>query len=203
MKLRLSKRNKFIPHTTFASTGKTCGAFQAKNHFAASKITQVSELKDVEDDLEILKIHVDSVSSQRDWVVKVKIAGAGVLLGDTAFQVSLLPYLVYKKMQVKTPLERSAFILRCYSGDEITHVGVITQQLALDGRQRWLKSFAVKKEQQVLLGLQSCERLGLISRNIDFKVVLREDAIPLVHAALPVPLALKEPLRDQLSRTAA
>lgn len=39
------------PHN-FGVYGKTCGAFQVKNHFTAScrKITQVSELKDDEDD---------------------------------------------------------------------------------------------------------------------------------------------------------
>lgn len=97
------------------------------------------------------------------------------------------------------------------------HVGLIDQEIVLNGQRCFFNFLVVKKEQQALLDLQASERLGLVSRSIDtvtrnspwqlvhefsglfegtvcvgreYRMALREDATPVVHAARCVPLAL-------------
>lgn len=165
---------------------------------------------------------------QRDWIVKTGISGVQVALKvDTGSQANLLPLSVYKKMQPKPPLKHSRSILRSYSGCEIKHVGVISVEVTIGDQCSVQDFFIVKKGRQALLGLQGSERLGLLARNVDlvatnsseelvqefndifkgtgcvqrqYKMKLRDDAIPVVQAARRVPLALKEPLRTELGR---
>lgn len=210
--------------------GKTCRACQSKNHFAVCcrKVTQVGELRDDEDDFSILDVCVDSVRTERDWIVNADVGGQQVRLKvDTGSQANLLPFPVYKSIKLRPPLKHSSSTLRSYSGCTIKHLGVISQQVAI-GRQRCeLNFFVVKKGRQALLGLHGAEQLGLVTRNVDsvttnssekllqeysdvfqgtgcvqrqYKMVLKEGSVPAVQAARRVPLALREPLRNELRR---
>ncbi|KAH7952034.1 hypothetical protein HPB52_017329 [Rhipicephalus sanguineus] len=86
--------------------------------------------------------------------------------------------------------------------------------------------FVVRKGRQATLGLHACQQFGLVPKAVDsvrcsepapekafpdlfqgtgcvgkrYRMVLREDAVPVVHPARWVPLALREPLRQELER---
>ncbi|XP_049519046.1 uncharacterized protein LOC125943631 [Dermacentor silvarum] len=125
------------------------------------------------------------------------------------------------------PVKRSNTTLRSYDGAIIKHLGVISQEVVIGDRRQHLDFFVSKKGRQALLGLKASEMLGLVTRTVDtvaassseqvmqefgelfegtgcvqrhYKMVLSADAVPVVQAARRVPLALKEPLRNELKR---
>ncbi|XP_075560009.1 uncharacterized protein LOC142591584 [Dermacentor variabilis] len=209
--------------------GKTCRRCQRKNHFArCCKATAVvGELQSGQDDFEILDVSAKNVSSKHDWTVEVQIKNVAVQLKvDTGSQANLLPYGLYAKMNPQPPLYPSSAILRSYGGDVIKHIGVMRAEVSLNGCIAMLSFFVARKGRQAILGLEASERLGLISRVNSvsqnsseevvasfrhlftgtgcvkrvYHMVLRKDATPVVQRPRRVPLALEEPLREELSR---
>ncbi|XP_070382812.1 uncharacterized protein [Dermacentor albipictus] len=209
--------------------GKTCRRCQRKNHFArCCKATAVvGELQSGQDDFEILDVSAKNGSSKHDWTVEVQIKNVAVQLKvDTGSQANLLPYGLYAKMNPQPPLYPSSAILRSYGGDVIKHIGVMRVEVSLNGCIAMLSFFVARKGRQAILGLEASERLGLISRVNSvsqnsseevvasfrhlftgtgcvkrvYHMVLRKDATPVVQRPRRVPLALEEPLREELSR---
>ncbi|XP_040355270.2 uncharacterized protein LOC121045893, partial [Ixodes scapularis] len=199
--------------------GRSCFLCTGTDHFAAccKKGPQV-------------KVHlkIDSVGNHADWIIHAKVADQPVVLKvDTGSQANLLPYSIYRRCTEKANLKPSASVLRSYSGDAIKHIGVATLRVVIYNRSGDIEFFIVKKGSQALLGLLASEALGLVSRSVSvvntsniekivtefrplfqgtgclarqYRMVLRDDATPVVQPARRVPLALREPLREELER---
>ncbi|XP_077508866.1 uncharacterized protein LOC144120392 [Amblyomma americanum] len=117
-------------------------------------------------------------------------------------------------------------VLKAYNGSAIKHVGVDREIFVLNGVAHVVTFFVVKKGRQAILGLQTCQQFGLVPKAVDsvewnetapekafpdlfqgtgcvgrqYRMVLRADAVPVVHPARRVPLALRDPLRQELER---
>ncbi|XP_049273470.1 uncharacterized protein LOC125759154 [Rhipicephalus sanguineus] len=182
------------------------------------------------DVLEIRSTESKRGHESRDWVVTTNIEGKQVQLKvDTGAQANLLPRSLFNRLGTKQQPYPTRSILRHYGGGEIPHCGKVRLAVQLDKRHVLLEFFVVKKK-QAILGLEASEQLGLVNRvnavdNSDgyaslkqtyprlftgigrtrheYKMVLREDAVPVVQPTRRVPYALRKPLKKELDRMCA
>ncbi|XP_075733513.1 uncharacterized protein LOC142775690 isoform X1 [Rhipicephalus microplus] len=209
--------------------GRTCRKCQKRNHFAicCRSSALVGEIQDHEDDFSILEVSTRGVTSQRDWTVRMTVNNVSVELKvDTGSQANLLPVRIYNRMHPSPEMKQSSVVLHSYGGDTIKHLGVIRTEATLGDQAIPLDFFVVRKGRQAILGLQASERLGLLSRVHsvskdgreelvkDFRhlftgtgcvkkvyhMVLQDNTVPVIQPVRRVPLALNEPLRDELDR---
>ncbi|XP_075733124.1 uncharacterized protein LOC142775550 [Rhipicephalus microplus] len=164
-----------------------------------------------------------------DWMVRGKIAGQEVQFKvDTGSQANLLPLTLFNRFAHASTPRKSAAVLSAYNSSTIKHVGVATKDLEINEAQHSVSFFIVKKGRQAILGLKTCQQFGLVPVTVDavkvgdgqtkfqlafpdlfsgsgcvrrhYKMVLREDAVPVVQPARRVPIALKGRLRQELQR---
>ncbi|XP_077516843.1 uncharacterized protein LOC144127800 [Amblyomma americanum] len=207
--------------------GKICRACAGRNHFTVCcRKREVAGVQHENEDFEILDVTVCGIQKM-DWIVNAQVGGQQVAFKvDTGSQANLLPLSVYNRFRTKPRLRPSNSVLRSYSGNAIMHCGVTTQVVTINDR-RCLADFFVVKRGQPILGLGLAESLTLLTRAVDsvtadkvapavqqfrhlfegtgcakreYRMVLRDDAVPVIHAARRVPLALREPLRKELLR---
>ncbi|XP_077525587.1 uncharacterized protein LOC144136799 [Haemaphysalis longicornis] len=209
--------------------GKACFLCGGQNHFAAccKSGPRVGEVVEQRDTFDILDVRVCTVGSNADWIVNAQVADQNTVFKvDTGSQANLLPYSVYRRCRNVTGLQPSGSILRSYSGDVIKHIGVATLPVVAN-KSASFTFFILKKGRQPILGLQASEALGLVCRPVDavtasssegilqefshlfqgtgrvareYRMVMREDAVPVVLPARRVPVALQEPFRQELER---
>ncbi|XP_077508180.1 uncharacterized protein LOC144119451 [Amblyomma americanum] len=142
------------------------------------------------------------------------------------FSFEAVPVTHYRRLKNTASLQKSTAVLKAYNGSAIKHVGVDREILVLNGVAHVVTFFVVKKGRQAILGLQTCQQFGLVPKAVDsvewnetapekafpdlfqgtgcvgrqYRMVLRADAVPVVHPARRVPLALRDPLRQELER---
>ncbi|XP_049273555.1 uncharacterized protein LOC125759180 [Rhipicephalus sanguineus] len=225
---RCSRCNRIHERGKCPAFGKTCFSCRGANHFSAccsKKGPQVSAVRDEPDDFQILDV---GVGNKADWLIDAKVASQVVSLKvDTGSQANLLPRTIFERLKVKTSLKASSSILRSYSGNVINHVGVATLPVAVNNRSEYFDFFIVRKSNQAILGLSASEALGLVSRTVasvhmsstdqivkefpelfqgigclarPYHMVLQKEATPVIQPVRRVPLALREPLREELDR---
>ncbi|XP_077490262.1 uncharacterized protein LOC144101104 isoform X2 [Amblyomma americanum] len=196
--------------------GKICRACRKKNHFAecCRTKTQIGELQRTQEDFEILS--VNNMTSQADCTVKTKVESMlAELKVGTGSRANLLPFAAYAKMHPRPPLKPSSAVLRSYGANQIKDLGVVRKEVTLDERVFTQDFFIVRKEGQAILGLQACEALGQVSRQVHsvwqsssekfvnevrhlfsgigcvkrrYRMVLHDGARPVVQPARRVPL---------------
>ncbi|XP_049524016.1 uncharacterized protein LOC125945769 [Dermacentor silvarum] len=186
--------------------------------------------EDHEDSFDVLDVSICGISTKpgKDWIVRGRVSGHEIELKvDTGSQANLMPLSIFQRISKVNALRQSAAVLTAYNGSEIKHLGVATKALDMNGTTRDTAFFIVKKGRQAIIGLSTCIEFGIVPANIDsvkrsgearietefaplfrgtgcvqrkYKMVLRPDAVPVVQPARKVPLALKQPLRDELAR---
>lgn len=110
---------------------------------------------------------------QSDWVVPVQLAGT--LLNfkvDTGAQADVMPIDVYKSLELKPPLEATSEKLQAYGGYSIKTLGKITVTIQYKEQSCESNVIIVEKGNRSILGLDSCECLGIIRRVDDISVCL-------------------------------
>ncbi|UYV84361.1 K02A2.6-like [Cordylochernes scorpioides] len=149
---------------------------------------------------------------------------------DTGADVNILPLASLKFLQGKyviTPTNKNIFT---YTKERIPIVGEVELECQFQSKKSNSKFFVVKCQTVPILGLKDCSRFGLIEKvnslhqcinNISSEVILnkykdvfegvgllknkqsiliKEDAIPQVYTARRLPLALREPVREELEK---
>ncbi|XP_077507814.1 uncharacterized protein LOC144118910 [Amblyomma americanum] len=183
----------------------------------------------MEDGFDILDIGVCGISdgAGADWTVSGNIRVKEIRFKvDTGSQANIVPVTLYRRLKNTASLQKSTAVLKAYNGSAIKHVGVDREILVLNGVAHVVTFFVVKKGRQAILGLQTCQQFGLVPKAVDsvewnetapekafpdlfqgtgcvgrqYRMVLRADAVPVVHPARRVPLALRDPLRQELER---
>lgn len=193
-------------------------------------VDDVVEGAESDSDFDVLEISTTESKrgpESRDWIITTNIEGTDVQLKvDTGAQANLLPRSLFKRLGTKQQPYPTRSILRHYGGGEIPHSGKVRLAVQLDKRRVLLEFFIVKKK-QAILGLGASEQLGLVNRvnavdsseaygslkqafprlftgigrtRREYKMVLREDAVPVVQPTRRVPYALKKPLKKELDR---
>nr|XP_054928052.1 uncharacterized protein LOC129385442 [Dermacentor andersoni] len=211
--------------------GKKCYVCQGVNHFSmcCRKSTEVSEVNKLqESDFDVLDV-CSKGGKTNEWTVNAQVNGQGISFKiDTGSQASLLPFSVYRKLP-SNELQPTSTVLRAYNGGVITCFGTVSKIVRVGNAHTPVKFFIVKNGRQPILGLEASESLGLVHRTVDavnaasvygplkdfrhvfeglgclkqpYHMVLKPGAVPVVQPARRVPLALEEPLKDELERMA-
>ncbi|XP_049269009.1 uncharacterized protein LOC119382232 [Rhipicephalus sanguineus] len=228
------------PPRTCPAWGKTCGVCHKKSHFAAcckarKSVQQVDyhnapqeQTEESDDEFQVLVVSVNDVSRNSEWVIATKLANHDTKLKvDTGAQANLLPHSLVLKLGKTATTRPSATVLTGYDGGVIKHFGVVTLPLRIGEIEERTDFFVVKKGKQALLGLETCERFGLISRaqclqvqgHLESRIVsdfhscfqvwgcketcslrVEEGATPVALPARRVPYYIREPMRAELAR---
>ena len=128
------------------------------------------------------------------------------------------------------PLRSSKTKLCTYSGEQLQLKGKCTLNCRYKDSETALDFLVVDVQSTPVLGLETCEQLDLIQRvmtvsgqepdqacseivqeyddvfqglgclGVEYKIKLRDDAVPVIHAPRRVPVALMKPLREELDR---
>lgn len=163
------------------------------------------------------------------WTHALDIQGAIIPVKlDTGAGADLLNYNDYKALKNPPSLREPRTRLTDYNGGEITVKGECVATVMEKGRKQSVR-FVVVHTGPSLLGAKTCERLGLVVRvfGVDtsepdvkdlractlpevikplsalpfvHKIVVREDCKPVTNAARRVPVAVRDKLKQELSR---
>ncbi len=230
--------------------GKTCFKCQGTDHFAGvcsfastpaqprPRVNVVAEDEDDADEFFVGAVNTDNsdADSEGEWISALVVNGSLVPFKlDTGAQVNVLPVKDFNALGKKAKLIKRTVKLRAYTGEPIPTLGVCRAELSCQGKKSQVMFVVVSGDGQPLLGLPTCEKLGLVKRvhvvnkealntevgtgavsdivneyndvfqglgclPVTHKIQLRADAVPVIHAARRVPVALKEPLRQELER---
>nr|XP_054592201.1 uncharacterized protein LOC107385304 isoform X1 [Nothobranchius furzeri] len=148
---------------------------------------------------------------------------------DTGAKANLISTSDIKEMQVKPHIYRMRSGLKDYNGQPIECFGTCKLKVNVKGKVHHVNFSVVNEKCELLLGDESCEELGLVKRvycietdpkfDVDnivqnfsdvfkgfgtlpftYKIQLKEDAQPVVHAPCRVPAPLREALKQELDR---
>ena len=197
---------------------------------AICKVKDERKMPYQNDDFDVLDVTIGNISSDRDWIMKANIAGKDINFKiDTGSQANLMPLSLFRKIQAGR-VKASHAVLRSYNGGVIKQLGTFSSHVTIVDRSVCTALFVNKKNHGALLGLKAAEDLVLIKRNVDavtsnspstivdefpqlfqgtgrvqreYRITLREGAVPLIQRARRVPLALRVPLRAELQRMEA
>ncbi|XP_049269025.1 protein O-mannosyl-transferase Tmtc3 [Rhipicephalus sanguineus] len=222
------ERTKAQKAATFLHVAACCKARksvqQVDYHNAPQERTEESD-----DEFQVLVVSVNDVSRNSEWVIATKLANHDTKLKvDTGAQANLLPHSLVLKLGKTATTRPSATVLTGHDGGVIKHFGVVTLPLRIGEIEEPTDFFVVKKGKQALLGLDTCERFGLISRaqclqvqgHLESRIVsefpqlfsglgclketcslrLEEGATPVALPARRVPYCIREPMRTELAR---
>lgn len=149
---------------------------------------------------------------------------------DTGAQTNVLPLKEYRKLVDKPKIEQKNIVLRSYTGEQIPVMGVCYPDIECNNQKGKEVFVVVPQDCQPILGLDCCERYKFINRlhtvhtvekvisesqmttefkdvfegigclPVTYKIQLREDAVPVIHPARKVPIALQDRLKTELNR---
>ena len=208
--------------------GKICKNCNKRNHFAKKcKSKKMHEVQDSDNDSDIFLNSIETEKQVNDWKVSVKILKQNVSVKlDTGAQCNVLPLHVYKQISNK-PLKRSKSRLVSYSGHRLDTVGKVTRLVSSKDKYVPVEFVIVKNKAAPIFGLQTCLELNLISRlyglnksttseeilekfhdvfeglgclSTEYKIWLDKDAKTVVHPPRKFPFALKNKVKNELSR---
>ena len=113
---------------------------------------------------------MDAVTQDNcDWTEDIIIHGKRINMKlDTGAQVNLLSESEYRKLRNKPKLQRTKHKLKGYGNYDIQIIGKFMAHVEYNGKHR-MTFFIVPGADKPLLGLEACERLGLVKRVADVK----------------------------------
>ena len=192
-------------------------------------IHAVTELEGSDDGADLLTFSVESsdeCSSQDDWNVLLKIADTNVNFKvDSGADCNIISKSLLARLPVGPKQTRQCKAkLKVYDGRRITPSGKISLTCEYKGKFTVLDFILIEQDLPSILGLKSCLDLGLIKRiyhlqeenleseyadvfeglgeikGVQHKIQIDLNATPVVHPPRRVPVALREPLKEELQR---
>lgn len=154
--------------------GKDCRKCGRKNHFAKccstkKKVQLVEKQSDTEDDEEMAffvgAIEEEQTASKDEWIAHLDVNGTDIPLKlDTGAQVNILPITDFKRLKKKPKVRDKKINLRTYDDTPIPTKGVCRVTLTRNDQKVNALFVLVDGNRQAILGLKTCEQLGLIKR---------------------------------------
>ncbi|XP_026688729.1 uncharacterized protein K02A2.6-like isoform X1 [Diaphorina citri] len=155
--------------------GKTCAKCGRRNHFAKMcKIMSVKNIGEhyVNEELPIQEFHVGSIQSANSWDIEMEINGQVTSAQvDTGSQVNIISRYMYSvlNLNLKNILPCNNVRLTSYSQNRIPVMGTALIKCKILSSQinvtQSIEFFVTSIDQKTILGLSTCEKLGLIKRN--------------------------------------
>ncbi|XP_063635188.1 uncharacterized protein K02A2.6-like [Cydia splendana] len=205
--------------------GVRCNSCNRMNHYArmCRSSRRVYEIQ--EDSTDQVIAQVNNVNS--DWSVNLEINKGYITFKlDSGAEVNVLPKRFLSKIQLSTDdLTKTSTKLRGYSGEGITVLGKCYLKVSCKGNTHFLKFIIADVDSCPVLGRSSCVELNLVklimsisehspSEKIldefldifegmgclpgEYKIQLKNDVSPVVHAPRKLPLALKDQIKNKL-----
>ena len=81
---------------------------------------------------------------------------------DTGTEANVIPYRVLSQLQKKTIIEGRPVTLKSYGGHDIPIMGKCTLDCHINNRNKLLVFYVVETTSQTIIGLESCQQLGLV-----------------------------------------
>lgn len=205
--------------------GQSCRKCGILNHFSSQckvktgkqGIQQVSRVSNIDDDstLFIDSIIVGCVNGT--WCETIKVENITVNFKiDTGAEANILPLNIIKELSKNINIQKTKVVLEAFGGSKILPIGICSFNCEYGGNNYKQEFFVVNNNTNPILGLRSCELLGIIKRihtvedtKSDFikrnkeifegtgvfkeKCTLRvkESAIPVIKAARRIPILLR------------
>ena len=167
---------------------------------------------------------------QDKWTEPLQINGATIPFKlDTGAKANMINELHIRDMKVKPHIRPNPIPLKAYNGQPIPTRGVCRLKVRVKGKNHHLMFVIVPEGHDSLLGDDACEQLGLVKRmysiktnaqnNVEkivdqytdvfrgfgvlpytYKIQLKDDAQPVIHAPRRVPAPLKRKVKQELDR---
>ena len=119
------------------------------------------------DEFFVDSLYEGNISTQDNsaWFSVVNVNGNKVKMKlDTGASANVISWKTFKKLQNRPPLHASNVILRAYGDHVIDHKGKATLICKTNHREEALQFYVAITKAPPILGLQACEKLGLIQR---------------------------------------
>ena len=123
-----------------------------------------------EDEFFVDSLYVGNISTQDNsaWFSVVNVNGSKLKMKlDTGASANVISWKTFKKLQNRPPLQASNVILRAYGDHVIGHKGKATLICKTNHREEPLQFYVAMTKAPPILGLQACEKLGLIQRTVN------------------------------------
>ena len=197
--------------------------------FGGKTIHAVAESEGSDNEADLLTFSVESSDecpSQDDWHVSLTIADTRVNFKlDSGADCNVISKSLLARLPVGPKQTRQCKAkLKVYDGRRITPSGKISLTCEYKGKFTVLDFILIEQDLPSILGLKSCLELGLIKRiyhlqeenleseyadvfeglgeikGVQHKIQIDPNATPVVHPPRRVPVALREPLKEELHR---
>lgn len=206
-------------HTVEKNENDLCDSF-----FVGMVTQDVDNMPEEDKQTSVNKVEQDK------WIEPLHINGATIAFKlDTGAKANMINELHIRDMKVKPHIRPNPIPLKAYNGQPIPTRGVCRLKVRVKGKEHHLMFVIVPDGHDSLLGDEACERLGLVKRmysiktnaqnNVEtivdqysdvfqgfgvlpytYKIQLKYDAQPVIHAPRRVPVALREKLKQELER---
>lgn len=150
--------------------GKECRKCGGKNHYARTCFSRKVQAVQRKSDSEEESFFVDAIegemsASSNEWIACLDVNGTEVPLKlDTGAQVNILPMKDFKRLKNKPKVRDKKINLRTYDDTPIPTKGVCRVTLSSKGQKVNALFVLVDGNRQAILGLKTCDQLGLIKR---------------------------------------
>lgn len=206
--------------------GQQCVRCKRMNHY--SRMCRVYEVQEEPSDQVKHNIY-----NCKDWLVQLKIRGININFKlDTGADVNVLPQKYLKTMRIEEKeLTKTKLKLQGYSGSNISVIGKCFLKFKHRSTDYILQFIVVDSDSAPILGRSSCEELNLVKRvwsinlknksneNIleeypdvfqgigclpgKYKIELKHNIQPVVHAPRKLPVALKSQIKNKIDEMLA
>lgn len=240
IKRKCSKCNTSHAYRNCPAYGKRCKKCNKLNHFAIvcknKKINQV-DTEDYGDTEEyetesngIIKLDsvVDVIHSGSEWKVNICINKIKMPCKiDTGAEVNILPISKFNTVKRKEIITKTNKKLLSYTGHSLDVIGTCDLLCRYGDKTETLTFYVIKQDSNVLIGLNSSEKLGFVDRNkilsinenVDFikmyndvftgdlgKLVYTYDikldgkAVPRISAPRVIPVSLRDKVKAEIDK---
>ena len=188
--------------------------------------TLVSESQEEGENLLVDPLKIDGMVQHIAWMSKLLTPNGDITCKlDTGAEANVLPATAFNKLTVRPPLHPTTTRLTAYGGSLINPIGMCDLQCDINDNSHKVKFYVVDVDSQPILGLQDCERLGLIKRmdvvhtgqltkesvktlyqNVftglgklgKYHITLQDGCTPVVHPPRRIPHSLKDRLHKAI-----
>lgn len=153
--------------------GKTCLKCGGPNHFSSQcrttnpKVNEMVTQDSSEDEFFVDSLYIGNICTEDNsaWFSVVKVNGSKLKMKlDTGASANVISWKTFKKLQNSPCLQPSNACLRAYGDHIIDHKGKTTLTCKTNHHEEALVFYVAMTKAPPILGLQACQKLGLIQR---------------------------------------
>ena len=126
-----------------------------------------SDMSDSQESKNLLidPLRIDRLAHHKAWMSRLLTPYGDIMYKlDTGAEANVLPVTVFNKLSIRPSLQPTTTRLTAYGGSLISAIGTCELNCEINGNSHRIKFYVVDVDSQPILGLQDCDRFGLIKR---------------------------------------